>query len=848
MSAAGAGFCEIGFGRSNPRTKIMSYRPTRHSLLTVRCQLVFLLLLASACDAQRVPPKHLVGVVRDAHEGKLLRNVDVQLRQGEHVLDNKTTGSLGLFSFDLKQLSKEQGTCCNDLVVRVTPKDGSHLPAEQRWSPYLGLMDVRLGPAPVRPKMADMHYHLSLRGHNLHANHLYGTDTLNGRNQAMWFKDQSKLKVLDDGKWRKVPSVQLWRWANKEDDAGGKNTRNRIEQLLLGTFVRPKSQNNKVIHYTQATYPHLFAGNVHLAYNSISPLEHGLQRRGLVRWVSSCIKTGVPPAWLKRIGWARSVEPLTHWRNFRLEHATLQLQAEKDRTWRFIDHAGQLGDDDTLPAVLAVLEGGHTLQDRFFPHKVGYNMEQRTHRQDHELARALVGQKLDATPWKIKELLRAVEKVDSGVVALERHRAREFRRQSKDQRAVPKIEAKDKTVLRKEMNELLDSLSKQRTGLVDSVLRWEVLANIDTLKHYLPTPKIRMVTVAHLGYNGMMGHAPALDDGGRFANLIARRVYNTRVSEDPSYKRAWSDLFFTVPGPNKFGRAVMEALVGAPGSSRIQIDLKHSDFITRQYFYRNLMSDSVPPICSHCAASGLPEEYYSPITDEYSLLRAGTADPFYPFGINLYDEEIEKIKEYGGIIGIPLEQRVLGGYIKHGVRAQLRLRRDGSENVSRRRQGSVRRWSYLKRYCRYLDAHRDTAWQRALDYTSQTMAVSDVKDARELTYQDLRSSEPFLQNLFHMVDIMHSDTTPLSPWKHLCLGTDLDGVIDPLDICPTADQLPHFKERLRQFIPVFLQMREHTTPGSKPYSHYFPSGVADLTYALDQLFYQSLHDFTRRYF
>ncbi|HEX2616465.1 MAG TPA: hypothetical protein VHL57_02930, partial [Flavobacteriales bacterium] len=456
-------------------------------------------------------------------------------------------------------------------------------------------------------------------------------------------------------------------------------------------------------------------------------------------------------------------------------------------------------------------------------------------------------------------------------------------------------------------------------------------------------PSIKMVTLSHLSYNGMTGHAPALDDGGVLSSIIAQKVYNIRVSEDPSYLKQWRGLFFTVPGPNVFGKAVMRGLLDTANGHRILVDLKHSDLMTRKYFYDSLMvsvdgTDTIPPICSHCAVTGLSEVYGSPFNNEYSLLKAPFTTTFYPFGINLYDEEIVRIHRNGGIIGLPLEQRVLGGYVNKRTEWALPLKRNG--DLSKKLDTSARRIAYQQRYLRHLryfarlvsmeerrpNRHRharmkehrrdrmredafvrershgaarkalyqamifseerlhvtdDTVWlgwmkdrmAHIIDSVDADTALADLLRKRKWTRTDRRvldataadyiSAEPFLQNLFYILDRILDNTASYAgdvrpdareAWRCVCIGSDLDGLIDPIDICSTAGMYPYFRERLLQFIPIFLRFRldqfdRGTMLQGRPRSleDYFPPGFTP-TDALDMLFYTSLRDFTVKHF
>ena len=90
-------------------------------------------------------------------------------------------------------------------------------------------------------------------------------------------------------------------------------------------------------------------------------------------------------------------------------------------------------------------------------------------------------------------------------------------------------------------------------------------------------------------------------------------------------------------------------------------------------------------------------------------------------------------------------------------------------------------------------------------------------------------------------------------WQNICLGSDLDGLIDPLNICPTASDYPAFKGKLKLFIPLFLEMRKTFEERDvvygeyRSYEDYFNANFT-LDQALNMVFFENLVRFTRENF
>src|SRR5690606_4996530 len=76
-------------------------------------------------------------------------------------------------------------------------------------------------------------------------------------------------------------------------------------------------------------------------------------------------------------------------------------------------------------------------------------------------------------------------------------------------------------------------------------------------------------------------------------------------------------------------------------------------------------------------------------------------------------------------------------------------------------------------------------------------------------YRDVdRLAKEIRDSIYARNPVAWNRTRRTDAWKNICLGSDLDGLIDPINICPTASQYPIFKEKLKVFIPLFLSLRK----------------------------------------
>jgi microsomal dipeptidase-like Zn-dependent dipeptidase len=150
---------------------------------------------------------------------------------------------------------------------------------------------------------------------------------------------------------------------------------------------------------------------------------------------------------------------------------------------------------------------------------------------------------------------------------------------------------------------------------------------------------------------------------------------------------------------------------------------------------------------------------------------------------NLFDEEIEAVYETKGIIGITLEERALGG----GVYKRIGDYQSGAYNYQ------------------HLPAGQQSIYCFA-DRNLQTYFSDKIADPIRLK-DSLAMAEPFMRNLFYIVEHSKPHGTAcckdISCWEQVSIGSDFDGIINPIDICPTAASIPGFYQFLCRSYPFF---------------------------------------------
>lgn len=138
---------------------------------------------------------------------------------------------------------------------------------------------------------------------------------------------------------------------------------------------------------------------------------------------------------------------------------------------------------------------------------------------------------------------------------------------------------------------------------------------------------------------------------------------------------------------------------------------------------------------------------------------------FYPWEINFCDDEIKYIYQSDGILGLNMDSRILGYTMPN----------------------------YTWRYRRYL--HRKFISLFGSDHFT-------LKDGTKIRFEDYYQSEPLLRNIFRVIEVCgRSDSTA---WNHLAIGSDFDGFIHPISLCPTAESIPAFHKLMETFTMAFV--------------------------------------------
>ena len=199
-------------------------------------------------------------------------------------------------------------------------------------------------------------------------------------------------------------------------------------------------------------------------------------------------------------------------------------------------------------------------------------------------------------------------------------------------------------------------------------------------------------------------------------------------------------------GFNELGWKVLRKLLDNSGGNRVLIDLKHMSVKSRTEYY-NFLADEYPnEIIPLLVSHGAVNGFRSPTElVEDDLMNYGK---FQPNDINFYDSEIIRIANSGGLFGIQFDERRVG--------SELEIKKTGP-GLSRRKM---------------LFFNSKLIWNQ----------------------------------IQHIAEVLNRNN--LFAWGIQCIGSDNDGMVNPLNGFWTAEDMPLFDSYLEKHAYNFISSNQ----------------------------------------
>lgn len=273
------------------------------------------------------------------------------------------------------------------------------------------------------------------------------------------------------------------------------------------------------------------------------------------------------------------------------------------------------------------------------------------------------------------------------------------------------------------------------------------------------------------------------------------------------------------------GKKVIDLAYDTHSGHRILLDIKHMSIGSRKQFYqyrREKGYDNIPILATHMGCTGIswePEivkeymanderlakdikkkkigQYGEVIEVQYAKKPRGIGwglprnhTYFNPWSVNLYDEEIGLILDSGGLIGVNMDKRILGVQKVKGEFFSVEEFKDllGIKSPTMPIDFSI-----------YPDLTQEKGREGSRsvqDGIDPQMRANYEKHLRHLA-----------NNILHIVKVGGERA-----WKHICLGSDFDGMIAPVDNCVSAAEYPLLAQELPRILRSMIDEARKKDP------------------------------------
>lgn len=238
---------------------------------------------------------------------------------------------------------------------------------------------------------------------------------------------------------------------------------------------------------------------------------------------------------------------------------------------------------------------------------------------------------------------------------------------------------------------------------------------------------------------------------------------------------------------------------GTEHPATVLIDIKHMALKSRLdlYAYRKEKGYKQPILASHMGVTGYSLSEWRAALEEATLTKEDdvpivtiTVDrkragewglinkkfTFNAWSINMMDEDIEEVFRSGGLIGVSLDVRILGW----------------QSAISKGDKEEIMSWESF----RHLFPERFSELKKGMPDFQESFIKPTREDRHPLA---------LCFNILHIVWVgttMQDKPAGFDPWKNICIGSDYDGLIEPLINCREASHFPELEKLLFKWLPV----------------------------------------------
>ncbi|WP_181885266.1 membrane dipeptidase [Pontibacter diazotrophicus] len=264
---------------------------------------------------------------------------------------------------------------------------------------------------------------------------------------------------------------------------------------------------------------------------------------------------------------------------------------------------------------------------------------------------------------------------------------------------------------------------------------------------------------------------------------------------------------------------------------RLLIDTRHMSLKSRLMLYdfrRENGWNGIPLIASHAGVTGcsyrrMPERKVETHAEKnyikvvYDKPEGHLPDTlFNPTSINLYDEDIAEILLSGGLIGVSFDERILGAEVKLLIGQKAVEKEFVSVHESELFCGEQ-----VRAY------EEEEHMEEEEDENSRSILRLNFHQLQELHLRHL------VNTIFHIVKV-GEELKEVDPWEHICIGSDFDGLINPIKACVSSSHFCELPDKLKQAF-------EEYTPGAG-------FSVRNIEQVVENIMFRNGYNFLKKHF
>lgn len=246
------------------------------------------------------------------------------------------------------------------------------------------------------------------------------------------------------------------------------------------------------------------------------------------------------------------------------------------------------------------------------------------------------------------------------------------------------------------------------------------------------------------------------------------------------------------------------------------IDVKHMSVESRKDFYklRREKFPDVPITASHVGCTGISwdqvpsyiQNVHAPLFNKRKCNLVSYTKPegilqgteFNPWSINLYDEDIAEILLSGGMIGLSLDQRILG-----------------CGEIAREKMSKAETFEGIR-----------------IEYP----LIAKDPDEGDLIPDAELHFRHFCNTIFHIVEVAkRTENGKVNAWERLVIGSDFDGLIDAVDFCVNGKEYRNIEQYMKAKLPALALEAGIELP-------------ADVNTLITDILYNNADNFLKRYY